>query len=96
VPDTNYVVNDSKITPAEGAVFNVRMLREGGTDGSSGVHNPFLARALLGANIDELAVAYPGLPPAAPVVQDLMKRYLGDMYKRPLSRPLSTRPTSSR
>jgi hypothetical protein len=91
VPDTNYV-NDSKITPAEGARFNVRMLREGGADGSHGVHNPFLARALLGATIDELQAAYPGLPPAAPVVQDIMKGPLGATSKRPVSRPL-IRPT---
>jgi hypothetical protein len=96
VPDTNYVTNDNKITPAEGAVFNVRMLREGGADGSHGVHNPFLARALLGADIDELQVAYPGLPPAAPVVQGIMQRSLGTMYKRPPLRPVIARPISSR
>jgi hypothetical protein len=96
VPDTNYVVTDSKITPAEGARFNVRMLREGGADGSHGVHNPFLARALLGANIDELQAAYPGLPQAASVVQDIMKRTLGAVTKRPLTRPLISRPISSR
>ena len=96
VPDTNYVVTDSKITPAEGARFNVRMLREGGADGSHGVHNPFLARALLGANIDELQAAYPGLAQAASVVQDIMKRTLGTDTKRPLTRPLISRPISSR
>jgi hypothetical protein len=96
VPDTNYVTNDNKITPAEGAVFNVRMLREGGADGSHGVHNPFLARALLGADIDELQVAYPGLPPAAPAVQGIMQRSLGTMYKRPPLRPVIARPISSR
>jgi hypothetical protein len=96
VPDTNYVTTDSKITPAEGARFNVRMLREGGGDGSSGVHNPLLARALLGANIDELQAAYPELPPAAPVVQDIMKSRVGAMTKRPLSRPLIARPTLAR
>jgi hypothetical protein len=96
VPDTNYVTNDGKLTPAEGAVFNVRMLREGGADGSHGVHNPFLARALLGADIDELQAAYPGLPPAPPVVQGIMQRSLSTMYKRPLSRPLVARSTLSR
>jgi hypothetical protein len=65
-------------------------------DGSSGVHNPFLARALLGANINELQAAYPGLPPAAPVVQDIMKGSLGAMTKRPPSRPLIARPTLAR
>lgn len=96
VPDTNYKTNDLKITPAEGAVFNVRMLREGGADGSHGVHNPFLARALLGADIDELQAAYPGLPPASAPVQAIMDRSLGTMYKRPLLRPLTARPTLSR
>jgi hypothetical protein len=72
------------------------MLREGGADGSHGVHNPFLARALLGADIDELQAAYPGLPPAPPVVQGIMQRSLSTMYKRPLSRPLVARSTLSR
>lgn len=61
VPDTNYT-NNSITTPAEGAVFNVRMLRVGGQDGSYGVHNPFLSQGLLRANILELLNAYPGLP----------------------------------
>ena len=61
VPDTNYT-NSSITTPAEGAVFNVRMLRVGGKDGSYGVHNPFLSQGLLRANIVELLNAYPGLP----------------------------------
>jgi hypothetical protein len=95
IPPTEYVTGDNKITPAEGARFNVRMLREGGADGSHGVHNPFLARALLGADIDELQAAYPGLPPAAPAVQGIMQRSLGTMYKRPL-RPVIARPISSR
>ena len=96
IPPTEYVTGDNKITPAEGARFNVRMLREGGADGSHGVHNPFLARALLGADIDELQVAYPGLPPAAPAVQGIMQRSLGTMYKRPPLRPVIARPISSR
>jgi hypothetical protein len=95
VPDTNYVTNDNKITPAEGAVFNVRMLRAGGADGSFGVHNPFLAEALLRADVDELQTAYPGLPPASPVVQGIMRGPLGAITKRPLSRPLMARPTLS-
>ena len=68
IPPAEFFTTDGRITPAEGARFNVRMLRivDGG-DGSSGVHNPFLAEALLRANIDELQATYPGLPPAAPL-----------------------------
>jgi hypothetical protein len=83
VPATEYVTNDNKITPAEGARFNVRMLRiEGGADGSHGVHNPFLARALLGADITELQATYPGLPPASAGVQSMMRGALGAMLQR--------------
>ena len=102
IPATEYSTTDARTTPAEGARFNVRMLRPGvreaggGVDGSSGVHNPFLARALLGANINELQAAYPGLPPAAPVVQEIMKGSLGAMTKRPPSPPLIARPTLAR
>jgi hypothetical protein len=102
IPPSEYQVGDSTVTPAEGAVFNVRMLRPGsrelggGVDGSSGVHNPFLAEALLRANIDELQATYPGLPPAAPAVQDILKGPLGAVTKRPLLRPLISRPLSSR
>jgi hypothetical protein len=96
VPPTEYVTNDGRITPAEGAQFNVRMLRDGGADGSHGVHNPFLAEALLRANVDELRATYPGLPQASPAVQDIMKGPLGAITKRPLSRPLIARPTLAR
>jgi len=102
IPPTEYSTTDARTTPAEGARFNVRMLRPGsrdaggGVDGSSGVHNPFLARALLGANINELQAAYPGLPPAAPVVQDIMKGRPGAMTKRSLSRLLTAQPTLAR
>jgi hypothetical protein len=102
IPPTEYVTTDSRVSPAEGALFNVRMLEPGprplggGVDGSSGVHNPFLAEALLRANIDELQATYPGLPPAAPAVQDIMKGPLGAITKRPLTRPLISRPISSR
>ena len=102
IPSTEYQVADNKVTPAEGALFNVRMLRPGsrefggGVDGSSGVHNPFLAEALLRADIDELQATYPGLGPAAPAVQGIMKGPLGAITKRPLLRPLIARPISSR
>jgi hypothetical protein len=97
ITDTNqYVTNDATITPAEGARFNVRMLREGGADGSSGVHNPFLAEALLRATIDELQAEYSGLPALSASIQTIMTGPLGAVTKRPLIRPLITRPISSR
>ena len=91
-----YVTNDQKITPAEGARFNVRMLRPGGADGSSGVHNPFLAEALLRADIDELEATYPGLPPASASIRAILNGPLGVISKRPLLRPLIRRQVSSR
>jgi hypothetical protein len=71
-PTNQYVTNDNLITPAEGARFNVRMLRPGGEDGSSGVHNPFLARALLLANVSELQATYAGLPAVSAKIQALL------------------------
>jgi hypothetical protein len=94
--NNQYVTNDNRITPAEGAVFNVRMLRPGGADGSSGVHNPFLAEALLRANIEELQATYPGLPPVPSLVQEIMRGPLGAITKRPVRLPLIARPISSR
>jgi len=102
IPPTEFSTTDGRISPAEGATFNVRMLRPGprelggGVDGSSGVHNPFLAEALLRADIEELQTTYPGLSPAAPAVQDIMKGPLGAVTQRPLVRPLIARPISSR
>ena len=62
---------DATITAAEGAEFNVKLVGPGrysNGDKSLGVHNPFLARALLSANILELEATYPPLPaPPAPV-----------------------------
>jgi hypothetical protein len=101
VPPTEYVAGDNHITAAEGALFNVRMLRPGprslggGVDGSSGVHNPFLARALLSADISELQNTYPGLPAPAAAVLDVIKKTEA-MNKRPLIRFPSSRPISSR
>ena len=92
VPSTEYSTTDNKTTPAEGARFNVRMLRQGGSDGSYGVHNPFLAEALLRGNIEELQATYPGLPSVSPAVQSIMRGPLGAVTKRPLSRPLIARP----
>jgi hypothetical protein len=97
IPATEYVTGDSKITPAEGARFNVRMLRiEGGADGSHGVHNPFLARALLGADITELEDTYPGLPAPSVVIQQMMQGKLGAMLRRVYHPPARVTQTSSR
>jgi len=101
IPPSEYVTTDSTTSPAEGAKFNVILLKpgsraEGAGDGSSGVHNPFLAEALLRANIEELQATYPGLPPASPVVAAIMKGPLGAITKRPLTRPLIARPITSR
>ena len=96
IPPTEYNPTDARTSPAEGARFNVRMLREDGADGSHGVHNPFLAEALLRATIDELQATYPGLPPAPTAVQEIMRGPLGAITKRPLLRPLIARPISSR
>jgi hypothetical protein len=95
IPATEYVTNDNKITPAEGARFNVRMLRDGGADGSHGVHNPFLARALLGADITELQATYPGLPALSAAVRSMMEGRIGAMLKR-VYNPVPVTKTSSR
>jgi hypothetical protein len=65
---------DTKITAAEGAEFNVKMVGEGvygNGDRSLGVHNPFLAEALLRANIQELRSVYALPAPPARVQQIL-------------------------
>ncbi len=63
------LTNATVVTPARGAEFNVKTFGEaryGNGDRSKGVHNPFLARALLGASINELRTAYAlPAPPAS-------------------------------
>jgi cytochrome c554/c'-like protein/doubled CXXCH motif protein len=67
------------LTPAKGALFNAQMTGEaltGHPDGSHGVHNPFLYRALLQASIADLEATYGGaggfLPsPPAPVLSQI-------------------------
>jgi hypothetical protein len=81
-PGNQYTLNDGFLSPAEGARFNVRMLRSGGADGSSGVHNPFLAEALLRADIDELQAAYPCLPAVSASIQAILRGPLGVISKR--------------
>jgi len=64
------------LTPAKGALFNAQLTGErltGHPDGSHGVHNPYLYRALLQASIADLLATYGGaggfLPtPPAPVL----------------------------
>jgi hypothetical protein len=63
-------VNAIRITPAKGAMFNTLMLAEdlsgSGRDGSHGVHNPFLYRALLQSSIADLLANYGAFLPAPP------------------------------
>lgn len=82
--DTNqYKTNDSYISPAEGALFNVRMLRpEGGSDGSHGVHNPFLSRGLLIADIAEINTRYyGGAAVLSPAVRSKMTGNMASLYR---------------
>jgi hypothetical protein len=90
-----YVTGDS-ITAAEGARFNVRMLRTvNGADKSYGVHNPFLAQALLRADIAELLVVYPGLPvPPGFSIKSLLTAPIG-ANQTPLRAPLMSLTTTS-
>ena len=72
---TAFTYTDATITPAEGAEFNARTVGEGlyaNGDKSIGVHNPFLARALLQANIQELLATYAFLPSPPADVQRLL------------------------
>lgn len=57
------------VTPAKGALFNTQMLGEAlasHPDGSHGVHNPFLYRALLQSSIADLLANYGTFLPAPP------------------------------
>jgi hypothetical protein len=61
--------NSTILTPAKGALFNAQLLGEslaGHPDGSHGVHNPFLTRALLQSSIADLLVNYGAFLPAPP------------------------------
>jgi predicted CXXCH cytochrome family protein len=69
----------NSVTPAEGALFNVRTFGEdryGHPDGSKGTHNAFLARALLSANIVELQNTYGLGPVVRAEVQALVEKSL--------------------
>jgi cytochrome c554/c'-like protein len=57
------------MTAAKGALFNAQLTGEeltGHPDGSHGVHNPFLYRALLQSSIADMLANYPGFLPAPP------------------------------
>ena len=72
------------LTPARGAQFNVLLFAERGYghgDNSFTVHNPFLARALLAANITELRATY-ALPAPPAQVQVLMDHAVTDAKAR--------------
>ena len=66
---TQFNSSDSVITAAEGAEFNTKTVGENlysNGDKSFGVHNAFLSRALIQANIQEMLVVYSGFLPAPP------------------------------
>ncbi len=72
------------LTPAKGAQFNVLLFAErnyGHGDNSFGVHNPFLARALLAADINELRATY-ALPAPPALVQSAVDKALSDAKVR--------------
>ena len=92
------LAGDRIITPMDGAEFNVRAVGEDGTgaffgstaDRSHTVHNPFLAEALLRANIDELTALYgsqPWFPSISPSVQRILAGPLGATGSVPFPRP---------
>ena len=79
---------DNIITAAEGALFNVRMVGPGlydAGDKSQGAHNPFLAEALLRANIAEMQAVY-SLPAPPARTQAILNGPLGAVTKRPIKR----------
>lgn len=76
--------SDNTITPADGAEFNVKLFGEdryGNGDKSHGVHNPFLAKALLAANIAELQQTY-GVSVKDPAVQALVQQSIEAVQHR--------------
>jgi len=61
--------NNRRLTSAKGALFNAQLLGEAlasHPDGSHGVHNPFLYRALLASSIADLELTYGSILPAPP------------------------------
>ncbi|HUL70330.1 MAG TPA: multiheme c-type cytochrome [Gemmatimonadales bacterium] len=73
------------ITPAKGALFNAQLTGDSlfdHPDGSHGVHNPFLYRALLQSSIADLLANYGGFLPAPPA--PVLSRIQAAMQSRQL------------
>ncbi len=73
------------ITPADGAEFNVKLFGEnryGNGDKSLGVHNPFLAKGLLAANIAELQATYPGIGTLTAAQQTMVDEAITTVFVR--------------
>lgn len=92
------LAGDRVITPLDGAEFNVRAVGEDATgtpfgstsDRSHTVHNPFLAEALLRANVEELTALYgsqPWFPIRSLTVQAILSGPLGAAGRVPFTRP---------
>jgi len=74
-----FLGTDNKVSPAEGALYNVYTLSEtlySHQDGSKGTHNPAFYKALLAANILELEARYPTLPRLAPAERQRLEQDL--------------------
>ena len=103
------LAGDRVVTAADGAEFNVRTVGEdatgtfittsqSGADRSHTVHNPFLAEALLRANIEELTDLY-GSQPWFPVISQKVRAILAGPlgakgtvpFPRPVGRPVASR-----
>ena len=84
---------DTVLSAAEGAYFNENLVGPGryaNGDGSMGVHNPFLAEALLRANIAELQATYPYLSAPAPAVEQILKSPWPKSELQPMTARLAT------
>ncbi len=96
--------SNSVITAADGAEFNVKLVGEdtlgflySNGDKSHGVHNPFIAEALLRANVDELTNLYSAQPwwvPPSAAVQQILGGPLGATGSVPFPRPVVRRTAS--
>jgi hypothetical protein len=92
------LAGDRVVTPLDGAEFNVRAIGEDATgaafgstaDRSHTVHNPFLAEALLRANVEELTDLYgsqPWFPVLSGPVREILAGPLGATGSVPFTRP---------
>lgn len=90
VATTEFSTADGKITVAEGALFNVRLVGEGryaNGDKSMNVHNPFLGRKLLAVSITALQDTY-GLPAPPASVQAIIRQSLAQASARGHAAPM--------